>query len=247
MLGHRLRHWPNINPSQGHVLATAFKKTSDIVIDLFKSSLKSFLHQAHSPARTYRSLNPTVFKFWANDSDIGPALVECQAALFCVPDWRPCVDFQPVIWTHCATQKPPLMSGQALSRSCRDHTRDAGTVLVVCLCPGRTLSVQLMKTSSPIHLLSAAPPFQFQINMERSVVIGDGDARHDPCRLIHVAWFHYVFQTERYLLVCSCHGLFGFHISVPSALSSTWSNVVIGHRNHFRHVMWEACKLGPGT
>ena len=60
------------------MLATAFKKTSDILIDLFKFSLKSFLYQAHSLARTYRSLNPTVFKFWANDSDIGPALVEYQ-------------------------------------------------------------------------------------------------------------------------------------------------------------------------
>ena len=150
---------------------------------------------------------------------LGQRLVECRASLFCVPDWRPCVDFQPVIWTHCATQKPHLMSGQALSRSCRDHTRDGGTVLGQRACtlaqhcaggrvpswlfvygrmvtgcrPARTLSVHLMMTSSPMHLLSAALPFQFQVNMERSVVIVDRDSCHDPCRVIHVAWFHHGF------------------------------------------------------
>ena len=144
-------------------------------------------------------------------------------------------------------------TGPTCLHACSALCRWSRPQLVVCVrmvtgCrPGRTLPVHLMKTSSPMHLLSAALPFQFQVNMERLVVIVDGDPGHDSCRVIHVAWCHYVFQTERYLLVCSCHGLFGFYISVPSALLSTWSNVVIGHRNHFRHVMWEACKLGPGT
>ena len=93
-------------------------------------------------------------------------------------------------WRHSA--------GPTCMHACPALCRWSRPQLVVCVrmvtgCRSQTLSVHLMKTSSPMHLLSAAMPFQFQVNMERSVVIVDRDPCHDPCRVIHVAWFHHGF------------------------------------------------------